>query len=379
LAVDGSLHRPQIVEWDVLEAARKRLEAVMVLLLGRRGDSGQGPAVESTAHRDDVAAVARSVLLGPLPGQLDRRLVGLGSGVREEHPVGERVVAEQLGQVRLRRNVKEVRDVEQRRRLLPHRTHDFGMAMAQRGHRDAPREVEILLPFGVPDANPFPANEGERITLRGGHEVTVRPFDQLFGLHVSSFPGPGSRGPREPRWPSEARQRMISVPMPSLVKTSSRIACATRPSMMCAFCAPPASARREDSTFGSMPPSMTPALIKRSASRFVSVETSWPSSPAIPATSVRWMSFSATRAAATSPATRSALMLYVSPPIPTPTGAITGMNACSSSSRMGSGSTFSTSPTRPMSTAAPAASRCSRFLARIRLPSLPESPTARPP
>src|SRR6267142_1787758 len=91
------------------------------------------------------------------------------------------------------------------------------------------------------------------------------------------------------------------------------------------------------------------------------------------------MSFSARSAAATSPATRSALMLYVSPAEPTPTGAMTGMKPPASSTRMGSGSTLSTSPTSPMSARLPSACRCMRFRARIMEPSLPESPTARPP
>src|SRR5713226_749019 len=153
----------------------------------------------------------------------------------------------------------------------------------------------------------------------------------------------------------------------------------TRPSMICAFWAPPASARSADSTLGSMPPSITWLLISRSASRLTSVEMCLPSSPVMPCTSVRWMSFSARSAAATSPATRSALILYVSPDAPTPRGAITGMKPPASSTRMGSGSTLSTSPTRPMSARVPSACRCMRFRARIMEPSLPLSPTARPP
>src|SRR5262245_24647673 len=91
------------------------------------------------------------------------------------------------------------------------------------------------------------------------------------------------------------------------------------------------------------------------------------------------MSFSARSDAATSPATRSALMLKLSPAGPTPTGAMTGMNPCSSSRRIGSGSMASTSPTRPMSTTSPSDARDSRLRARMRLASLPDRPTARPP
>src|SRR6185295_18689214 len=39
-AVDGPLDRTEVVERHVLEAAGKRLEAVVVFLLGRGGDGG---------------------------------------------------------------------------------------------------------------------------------------------------------------------------------------------------------------------------------------------------------------------------------------------------------------------------------------------------
>src|SRR5438093_465792 len=92
-----------------------------------------------------------------------------------------------------------------------------------------------------------------------------------------------------------------------------------------------------------------------------------------------WINFSAPSAAAISPATRSALMLYVSPAAPTPTGAITGTQPPCSSIRIASTLTASTSPTRPMSTVSPLGRRCSRRRARRRLASLPEMPIALPP
>src|SRR2546426_174952 len=58
---------------------------------------------------------------------------------------------------------------------------------------------------------------------------------------------------------------------------------------------------------------------------------------------------------------------------------MTGMKPASSRSRIGSVFTSSTSPTRPMSTSSPVASRCSRRRARSSPASFPESPTALPP
>src|SRR5256712_3030601 len=58
---------------------------------------------------------------------------------------------------------------------------------------------------------------------------------------------------------------------------------------------------------------------------------------------------------------------------------MTGMKPASSRSRIGSVFTSSTSPTRPISTSSPFASRCSRRRARSSPASFPESPTALPP
>src|SRR5262249_40581098 len=273
-------------------------------------------------------------------------------------------------------------DVEQRRRLLLHGADHLRVAVSEGGHRDPPGEVEVLLAVRVPDPHALPPHQRHRDPLGEGHQVLVRPLHQLLGVHGVSFLSVGRGGRRPARDRGGARgalHRMISVPIPSVVSTSRRIAWGTRPSMMCAFWAPPARARSEDSTFGSMPPSITPALISRSASRWVRVETWRPSSPLIPCTSVRWMSFSPPRAAATSPATRSALMWHVSPPLPTPTGAITGMNPSAVSLRIASVLTASTSPTRPMSTSSPVGTRRARRRARTTPAPLPARPLARPP
>src|SRR5262249_8993342 len=220
-------------------------------------------------------------------------LVGLGPRVGEEHPIREGVVAEQLGELGLLRDVEEVRDVEEGRGLLPHRPHHLGMAVPERGHRDAAGEVEVLLAFPVPHTRPpppRPSPTGLRLAVDirclSAHSISV-----FVSVMSSPTLTPLSNAFASP---SAAAHKTISVPIPSLVRTSRRIAWGTRPSMMWAFWAPPVSARRDDSTLGSIPPSITPALISRSASRLVSVDTSRPSSPLIPVTSVKWMSFSAT-------------------------------------------------------------------------------------
>src|SRR5262245_43089876 len=290
--VDRALHRAQVVVGHVLEAGHQGLKAVLVLLLAGRRQGREGAPVERVAGGHELDAVRRDPLACILAGDLERRLVGLGAGVREEHAVGERMLDEQLGQVDLRRRVIEVGDVqERRRRLLDGAGHSW-MAVPQRGDRDARAEVQVLAALRVPDAHAVASHENDRgAAAVVGSVVLRRPFQERLGVHR-----------RRPH-------RTISVPIPSRVKSSSRIACGWLPSMLWAFAMPPSRARSEDSTLGSMPPSITPSLTSRSASLRASVLISLRSESRMPWTSVRWISFSAPRAAAMSPATRSALML----------------------------------------------------------------------
>ena len=97
--------------------------------------------------------------------------------------------------------------------------------------------------------------------------------------------------------------------MPWSVNTSSSMACFLRPSMMCALATPPRSAFRQHFTLGNMPPAMVPSSIICRARPLSIVLMSCLSRSQTPSTSVSRTSFSAFRAAATSPATMSALML----------------------------------------------------------------------
>ena len=142
--VDRPFHRAQVVVGDVLEPRHERLEAVLVLGLAGGGDGGERPAVERVVGGDDLVPIGGQPLLGVLAGELERGLVRLGPGVREEHAVGERVLAQQLGQVDLGGRVIEVRHVQQRGRRLPDGAGHPWVAVAERGHRDAAPEVQVL-------------------------------------------------------------------------------------------------------------------------------------------------------------------------------------------------------------------------------------------
>ena len=78
-------------------------------------------------------------------------------------------------------------------------------------------------------------------------------------------------------------------------------------------------------TFGNIPFSITPFLMRELASFFFNDDISFPSPPEIPGTFVRTINFSALSAEAIFEAAWSALILYVTPLLSHPIGAITGM------------------------------------------------------
>mmetsp|Transcript_7377 Transcript_7377/g.29091 ORF Transcript_7377/g.29091 Transcript_7377/m.29091 type:complete len:254 (-) Transcript_7377:233-994(-) len=144
--------------------------------------------------------------------------------------------------------------------------------------------------------------------------------------------------------------------------------------MMCALFTPCAMDFTQHSTFGIMPPAMTPSPTRSLDSFIVSSRMSVPGSSLsvhTPGTSVIRMSFAAPMDAAISPAAVSALTLSACPLSSIATVATTGMWPLDTSCESTAVSTEVTSPTKPNSGFL--------ILPRRVLPSLPHMPTARPP
>ena len=175
----------------MLEAGNERLESVLVLLLAGRRQGAHRAAVEGVPGRDDLPAVRGEPLLGVLPRELDRRLVGLRPRVAEEHAIGERVLAQQLGQVDLRGRVIEVRHVEQRRRRFLDGARHARMTVTERGHGDPGPEVEVLAAVRVPHAHPVAAHQADRRPRR-----RVDPLKCIASRPLRRLGSTGSATPR---------------------------------------------------------------------------------------------------------------------------------------------------------------------------------------
>ena len=133
-----------------------------------------------------------------------------------------------------------------------------------------------------------------------------------------------------------------------------------------------------------MPPFITPFRISCLACAIDNRGISLPLSSRTPSTSVSIKSLEAFNALAIDPAAVSALILYVWPSAPRPSGATTGIIFTPNRASSTCLSTLSGIPTYPRSTRFSIALSVSlvlwlSFLAIIRFPSLPEMPTDMPP
>jgi hypothetical protein len=131
--------------------------------------------VEAPERRHDRVPTAAAVLAG----ELDRALVGLGTGVREEDLAvrtrrgGEQEAVDCLRRVGRGRIGEEVADVDERAGLLGDRVGHHRVGVAERHHGDPREEVEVLGSRGRPTAGAVATDEHGLWRPEHGHERTV--------------------------------------------------------------------------------------------------------------------------------------------------------------------------------------------------------------
>ena len=130
----------------------QRLKALMKLGLPCGGHRGQSPAMEGAGQGDDLK-LARSAVN---TRELDRGLIGLGTGVAHEDPVGKAVVDQQFRQLDLRLCMEQVRHMHQGSGLAADRLGHHRMAVPQGTDGNAGKKIKILLAVRVPNFAPAP-------------------------------------------------------------------------------------------------------------------------------------------------------------------------------------------------------------------------------
>ena len=168
--VDGGLDGVEIVERQHMEPVGQRLEALAHLFLVGRGNRRQRAAVKGVREGQDAKLfrVARGIL--EAAAGLDRAFDRFGTGIGEEHRIGEGERHQSFGERRLRRHLVEVRRVHQRRCLLLDRTDKVRMAVAKQVDGDAAGEIQPLAAFGVIKITPIPAHRLDLAAAINGHQ-----------------------------------------------------------------------------------------------------------------------------------------------------------------------------------------------------------------
>ena len=115
---------------------------------------------------------AAGVTVGPC--DLDGRLVGLRTGVAEEHAVHAGQARQRLGEALLKTDAIEIGGVNQLVRLLAQRGADGGIGVAEPAHGDAGQGVQVPFTVRVPQPGALAVAEGHRQARVGVHQRGIR-------------------------------------------------------------------------------------------------------------------------------------------------------------------------------------------------------------
>ena len=195
----------EIVEGNVVEAGHQWPHALVILGLSSRGGGTERSAVETVVEGNDaVPAGFGTVQTHQFQCALDR----FGTTVAEER-LAESSCAQRLGKVSLWLGVPGVGNVDQFRGLFLQGGNHPGWTVAQDVATPTGKQVQVLVPLGVPDQRPLTTNQADRIaTVIGNHvllELRNRLFTRTFGRNVHHV-----LLPLKP----PACHRTISVPTP---------------------------------------------------------------------------------------------------------------------------------------------------------------------
>ncbi len=162
---DGMFERLMVAEGQLVEAFDPGAEALEIFRLAAGGNGGQRAAMEGALEGDEAVAFRVAVGGMILARHLDGALQRLGTGIGEEHRVGEARIDQPLGQPLLPRHLVKVGCVPDLPRLFGEGFHQVRVGMAAARHRHARTEIKIGLALGGEHAHALAAVEGH---LRAG-------------------------------------------------------------------------------------------------------------------------------------------------------------------------------------------------------------------
>ena len=204
------------VEGQRMHTLEHRHEPLFFLWLTGRGQSAHRPPVEPSVSGQDVETVRAAMRAPPGACELDRCLIGLGTGVGEEHFAPAEQRDESFGDADLRFGSKQVGRVQQRVGLTGDGPGNVGVCVAEGRNGEAGQEVDVFGAVDVVQIGPRSALEGE-----GSGPVGVEYGRCVAGDPVLTRRRCAVQPHRRvaAHWPVPSQ---IMVPIPRLVKSSTR-------------------------------------------------------------------------------------------------------------------------------------------------------------
>ena len=120
---------------------------------------------------DDDRGLIDILLMTVKPRQLDRRFIGLATGIAKEHFVHAGVLRQPVGQALLLPDLIKIGDMDETPCLLGERLDQARMGMPERIDGDARERVEIALAVFVKDQRTLSVGERDRQAGVGIHQV----------------------------------------------------------------------------------------------------------------------------------------------------------------------------------------------------------------
>ena len=140
--------------------------------------------MERALEGDDFILFRAEMFPGVTPGQLERGLVGLATGIGKEHTFGKGQITQGLGQPQGRLVCHDIRQVPDFFGLLHQSTNKAGMIMPEAGHRNAARQVDVFLTLLIPYVGAFTLDGNHRPgCIVGDHYLIEQLTADRFSVH----------------------------------------------------------------------------------------------------------------------------------------------------------------------------------------------------
>ena len=174
--------RVQIVERNVPEARRHRLEPFLHLVLAGGGNAGQRAAVKGIRGRQNFKP---AFVVAEFPGQFEQAFVGLGAAVGKKAFAGADAFDQFGGQPALRFGEIKVRDVDELPRLLDQRLGDGRVRVAEAADGNARAEIEVAFARDIKQIAARAVAEHEVEAAVARHDVFAEQIPHRLELVVN--------------------------------------------------------------------------------------------------------------------------------------------------------------------------------------------------